>query len=85
MNPSILIGALALMSIGTVLAASVFHFGWFLRDPRNRGHALNVFVAGGTSASTKAGEAAPGDTTLKQRLDDSFASLHPADPRYKYV
>lgn len=81
-----IIGALAFVTIGFVIAISIYHFGTFLKDPRNRGAAANV-AAGGKSATTSVAEDAPSgtfhDRTLKQRLDDSEASAHPDDPGIK--
>ena len=55
-----IIGALAFVTIGLVVMLAVYHFGTFLKDPRNRGAAANV-VSDGTSATTKVQEeAAPG-------------------------
>ena len=75
MNPGIIIGALALVTFVLVLAFTLFHFGFFLKDPRNKGAAKNVFKDDGGSATTKlsAVQGAP-SAPLLQRLDESEAS-----------
>ena len=74
-----IVGALAFVTIGLVIAISIYHFGTFLKDPRNRGAAANV-AAGGKSASTKVQEDAPSgsynDRPLKERLEDA---AHPEE------
>ena len=74
-----IIGALALVTIGLVGAMAVYHFGIFLKDPRNRGAAANV-AAGGESASTKVQEEASAgsfhDQPLAARLEES---AHPEE------
>ena len=52
MDSGLIIGLLALFTIGIVLAISIFHFGYFLKDPRNRGAARNALVDDGPSAAT---------------------------------
>ena len=84
MNPDYIIGVLAFVTIGAVLIMAIGHFGSMMRDPRHRKAAANV-LGGGRSASTQAGIDAPGDTTLKERLDASVASQHPDDPALKPV
>ena len=59
MDSGIIIGLLAVFTIGIVLAISVFHFGFFLKDPRNRGAARNVFVEDGASATTEVRDGQP--------------------------
>ena len=59
MDSGIIIGALALFTIGIVLTISVSHFGFFLRDPRNRGAAKNVFINDGSSATTEVRDGKP--------------------------
>lgn len=72
MDSGIIIGVLALFTIGIVLAISIFHFGYFLKDPRNKGAAKNVFVHDGESATTKAGSNQwEPDKPLSQRLDEA--------------
>ena len=84
MDPTFLIGGLAVFTIGAAVVALVLHYGNFLRDPANMDVTKNV-LQDGTCASTSAGESLPGDTTLKQRLDGSVASQHPDDPALKPV
>jgi hypothetical protein len=52
MDSGVIIALLAVFTIGIVLAISIFHFGSFLKDPRNRGAAKNV-VEDGPSATTQ--------------------------------
>lgn len=83
MSSDWIIGALAFVTIGLVIVIAIYHFGTFLKDPRNRGAAANV-VSDGKAASTKVAEEAPAgsyhDRPLKARLDGSDASAHPDDP-----
>ena len=81
MDPGIIIGALAFLTIGTVLAVSVLHFGSHLRNGDNRFHALNI-LKGGKSATLAFAEAVPAGSAvpLKTRLDQSIDSQHPDDP-----
>ena len=81
MDPGIIIGTLAVFTIGSVLLISIGHFGFFLRDPRNRFQVQNI-LADGPSATTIAAEQDPAVSSmpLKTRLDASIASSHPADP-----
>lgn len=81
MDPGIIIGVLAVFTIGSVLLLSIGHFGFFLRDPKNRFQVANI-LAGGESAVTVAGRSDPSvsNAPLKTRLDQSIASSHPADP-----
>lgn len=84
MSSEWIIGALALVTIGLVAAIAVYHFGTFLKDPRNRGAAYNALVKDGKSATTRVGEEAKAgehaNKPLQTRLDESQASQHPADP-----
>jgi hypothetical protein len=59
MSSGAIIGLLAIFTIGIVLAISVFHFGYFLKDPRNRGATHNVLVKDGPSATTEVRDGAP--------------------------
>jgi hypothetical protein len=52
MDSGVIIALLAVFTIGIVLAISIFHFGYFLKDPRNRGAARNV-INDGESATTR--------------------------------
>jgi hypothetical protein len=83
MSSDWIIGALAFVTIGLVIVFAVYHFGYWLKDPRNRGAALNV-AQGGESATTRVQrEASAGsynDRSIKERLDGSHASSHPDDP-----
>jgi hypothetical protein len=53
MDSSVIIALLAVFTIGIALAISIFHFGFFLKDPRNRGAARNALVEDGSSATTE--------------------------------
>ena len=53
MDSSVIIGLLAVFTIGIVLALAIFHFGYFLKDPRNRGAAKNALINDGPSATTE--------------------------------
>lgn len=52
MNPDVLIGALAILTIGGVGILAFVHFGSMMREKRNRDHAKNVLVEDGSSAHT---------------------------------
>lgn len=52
MNPDILIGALAVITIGGVIVLSVVHFGSMMREKKHRDHAKNVLLEDGSSAHT---------------------------------
>ena len=84
MGSTWIIGALAFVTIGLVIAIAIYHFGYFLKDPRNRAHAHNALVGDGESATSRArkgdGPAHAEGKTLKERLDGADASAHPADP-----
>ena len=81
MDPGIIIGALAVFTIGSVLLISISHFGFFLRDPKNQFHVANI-LAGGEGATSVAARSDPAVSSapLKTRLDQSIASSHPANP-----
>lgn len=80
MGSGLIIGVLALFTIGSVLLFAVIHFGQFLRDPKNRSHASNI-IKDGPSATATAERADPeGSVPLVARLDGSIASAHPAGP-----
>lgn len=81
MDPGYLIGTLAFFTIGSVLLLSVAHFRQLLINPKDRFHIDNI-MHDGKSATTMAEEAAPAGSVmpLKERLDNSIASQHPADP-----
>ena len=70
MSSEWIIGALAFVTIGLVLLTSIYHFGYFLKDPRNKGAAKNVFVDDGESETTKVRpNIGPADGTLQERLN----------------
>ena len=78
-----LVGAIAFVTLGSVIVFAVAHFAGLLKQPEQRETARNI-ASGGKSATTSVREEAPDgsyhDRPLKQRLDDSHASAHPADP-----
>jgi len=51
MDSGVIIALLAAFTIGIVLLISIFHFGFFMRDPRNRGAVKNI-INDGSSATT---------------------------------
>jgi hypothetical protein len=74
MDSSIIIGALALFTIGITLAAAVFHFGYFLKDAKNL-EAAKTVAADRESATTRlASNTGTPHKSLRQRLDESQAS-----------
>lgn len=66
MDSGIIIALLALFTIGVVLAISVFHFGFFVRDPRNKGAVRNVLVEDGPSATTEVRGGQPSHESFKR-------------------
>ena len=53
MDSGVIIALLAVFTIGIVLAISIFHFGYFLKDPRNSSAAKNALIDDGPSATTE--------------------------------
>ena len=51
MNSDIIIGLLALFTIGGILALAIFHFGYHLRDPRNKEAAHRTLIRDEGSAA----------------------------------
>ena len=84
MDLGILLGALALGTIGMFLLASIWHVATFLGSGENRRHAHNVFVGNGKAAATVTAEQAhPGSQLSKPlsvRLNESIDSQHEVDP-----
>jgi hypothetical protein len=66
MDSGVIIALLAVFTIGIVLAGSIFHFGFFVRDPRNRGAARNVLVEDGPSATTEVRDGQPMRDSFKR-------------------
>ena len=52
MSPDYLILALLIMTIGGLLVISTFHFGWHLRDKKNRDAAKSALIDDDSSAHT---------------------------------
>ena len=52
MDSNYLILALLVMTIGGLLVISVIHFGWHLRDKRNRDAAKSALIEDDSSAHT---------------------------------
>ena len=70
MSSEWIVGTLAFVTIGLVVLMGIYHFGVFLRDPRNRGAAKNVLQHDGESATTKVrSNTGPAEGTLRERLD----------------
>ena len=65
-----IIGALAFLTIGGVLALSVFHFSVYLKDPKNLEAAKQV-AADRESATTKVSAESVNGRSLRQRLDEA--------------
>ena len=70
MSPDWIIAALALVTIGGVLALSAFHFGIFLKDPRNVEAAKRV-AEDRESATTKFAAEGVNGRSLRQRLNEA--------------
>ena len=65
-----ILGALAFMTIGGVLAIAIFHFGYYLKDPKNMAAAKSV-AQDRESASTKVSAEGVNGRSLRQRLDEA--------------
>ena len=70
MSPDWIIGALALVTIGGVLGLSAFHFGIFLKDPKNVDAAKRV-AEDRASATTRFSSEGVNGRSLRQRLDEA--------------
>ena len=70
MSSDWIIGALAFITIGGVLALSVFHFAFYLKDPNNMAAAKSV-AEDRESATTKVSSEGVNGRSLRQRLDDA--------------
>ncbi len=70
MDSEWIIGALALITIGGVLGLGIFHFGFYLKDPRNFEAAKRV-ANDQESAATQVSNEKTGERSLRQRLDDA--------------
>lgn len=70
MSPDWIIGALALVTIGGVLAISILHFGVYLKDPKNVDAFASV-AKDRESATTKLSGEGVNGRSLRQRLDEA--------------
>lgn len=70
MDSEWIIGALAFMTIGGVLALSIFHFVFRLKDPKNL-EAVKSIAADRESEATKVSAEGVDGRTLRQRLNDA--------------
>jgi hypothetical protein len=70
MDSEWIIGALAFMTIGGILALAVFHFGFHLKDPKNL-EATKRVAADRESATTAVSSESTGGRSLRQRLDEA--------------
>ena len=68
MSSDWIIGALALVTIGGILGLAVFHFGFYLKDPKNM-DAFKRVKEDRESATTKQSAEGANGRTLRQRLD----------------
>lgn len=75
MDSSYIIAALALFTIGGTLAAAVFHFGYFLKDPQNAEAAKRVAEDRESATTRSAGNDGKPSKPLIQRLNESEASI----------
>ena len=82
-----IVAALAFGTLGVVIVFAVLHLGRLMKRPEQRETAKNI-ATGGRSASQSVHDEAPDgsyhDRPLKERLDGSQASAHPADPVIKH-
>ena len=72
MDSEWIIGALAFMTIGGILAIAIFHFAVHLKDPANMAAAKSV-AADRESAATAVSSEGVGGRSLRQRLDEAPA------------
>ena len=82
MDSGIIIGALALFTIGGTLALAIVHFGYHLKDPKNM-EATKRVAADRESATTRMSSESASSRTLRQRLDEAPSvndSLSPRQP-----
>ena len=70
MDSSWIIGALAFITIGGVLALSIFHFAVHLKDPENMAAATSVAKDRESATTAVSAEGVDG-RTLRQRLDEA--------------
>lgn len=65
-----IMGALAFITIGGVLGLAIFHFGFQLKDEKNKAAAKQV-ATDRESATTAVSSDGTGGRSLRQRLDDA--------------
>ena len=70
MDAGWIIGALAFITIGGILALSIFHFGFHLKDPENMAAAKSV-ANDRESAATAVSSEGAGGRSLRQRLNEA--------------
>ena len=76
-----IISALAFLTIGGVLALSIFHFAFFLKDPANVAAAKAV-ANDRESAATRVSSETVNGRSLRQRLDEAPALKDRLSNRY---
>jgi hypothetical protein len=81
MDTDWIIGALAFITIGGVLALSIFHFFYYLKDPKNLAAARSV-AEDRESAATKMSSEGVNGRSLRQRLDEAPALRDRLSNRY---
>lgn len=81
MDAEWIIAALAFMTIGGVLAVSIFHFAFYLKDPKNMAAAKSV-AEDRESAATKVSSEGVNGRSLRQRLDEAPALKDRLSNRY---
>ena len=72
MDSEWIIGALAFFTIGGILALSIFHFAFHLKDPKNMAAAKSVANDEASAATEVSSEGVRG-RSLRQRLDEAPA------------
>ena len=75
MSSEWIIGALAFVTIGGVLAVSIFHFGFHLKDPKNMAAAKSVANDRESATTRMAPNKGEPEASLRTRLDNSEASI----------
>ena len=70
MDSEWIIGALAVVTIGGVVGIAVFHFGYYLKDPRNM-EATKRVMEDEESATTRVSNESKDGRSLRQRLNDA--------------
>lgn len=70
MDPNYLIAILAFLTIGGVMALAIFHFKFYLKDPKNL-EAARIVAADLESATTRVSSEGVNGRSLRQRLDEA--------------